>query len=102
MTTDYELLKLAANAAGEPYTEPFESGVLLANGEFWDPLNDDGDAFRLAVKLNICVDQKHNGVEAWNFEHRISSGLINGDPYAATRRAIVRAAARIGNTGEQL
>jgi hypothetical protein len=66
----------------------------------WNPLVDDGDALRLAVNLSIefqfsagatwvkwCIG--HNSVHLHHEPH-------NGDPYAATRRAIVRAAAEIG------
>jgi hypothetical protein len=55
----------------------------------WNPLTDDGDAFRLAVKLGIL-----NLDDALvNSDHSID---FQDDPYAATRLAIVRAAAAIG------
>ena len=69
-------------------------------GEYWNPLADDGDALRLAVKLHMLLDAdgeyytvstatpKGTGVHAYE-KHK-------QDPYAATRRAIVRAAAAIG------
>ena len=50
----------------------------------WNPIDDDGDALRLAVKLGIDVFP-------WQDKHRDRHDL-----YAATRRAIVRAAAEIG------
>ena len=109
--TDKELLTLAAKAAGYEGID-FENNVdgwypnfYGDTGEvvaYWNPLTDDGDALRLAVKLNIdmrfdafsdgavvlteCV-WKPAGME---FEY------LNNDPFAATRRAIVRAAAKIG------
>ena len=68
----------------------------------WDPLEDDGDALRLAVKLNLhlrplsflCPDAHEIvvGVADWDGVHE----KANGDPYAATRLAITRAAAEIG------
>lgn len=66
----------------------------------WNPLTDDGDALRLEVKLRLYVeiDKGHTmiGNVAWH-EDSIASGYQHkGDPYAATRRAIVRAAAEIG------
>ena len=87
--TDRELLELAAKAAG--YNQKTEPAHWLN----WNPLIDDGDALRLAVKLKMDIEQSTDGVEIvigldfW-FEHH------NDDPYAATRRAIVRAAAEIG------
>lgn len=92
--TDLELLQFAAKAAGEwPSPEPFEH--VLSR---WNPLTDDGDAFRLAVKLNIAVRRS----DEYDASYAVSPyGLTlvsetDADPYIATRRAIVRAAAEIG------
>jgi hypothetical protein len=123
--TDRELLEAAAKAAGievhwlPTYNtlEPFAfyqraAGVFRAPvgtmpyGPIWNPLLDDGSAFRLAVKLGmkVYVDIHPQGcdcVEAvsirpgWRMEDRAIVN-IDGDPLAATRRAIVRAAAEIG------
>ena len=103
--TDRELLEQAAKAAGykceihpldpEPHRPAYWIG--------WNPLTDDGDALRLAVKLGIkdyfsvevqttCVQA--TAVELW--EHCEYEECKTQDPYAATRRAIVRAAAEIG------
>jgi hypothetical protein len=64
----------------------------------WNPLADDGDAFRLAVKLRmqIDIDPGDTAVLGENLEY--ASEQHGVDPYAATRRAIVRAAASIGST----
>ena len=60
--TDRELLDLAAKAAGieitwehgQDYPERVELfRGHLANYEPWDPLNDDGDAFRLGVACGV-------------------------------------------------
>jgi hypothetical protein len=99
---DRELLELAAKAAGlrrstdmsepEPGLWVGEDGVLFeilpAEGwKFWNPLVSDEDALRLAVKLEL--------IEGLAIDFR--QGEMDGpDPYAATRRAIVRAAAEIG------
>ena len=80
--TDRELLELAAKAAGIK-TEFYENDYGEIESE-WNPLTDDGDALRLAVKLKLWT---HSGMGAF---------LDEPDPYAATRRAIVRAAAEIG------
>lgn len=112
--TDRELLKLAAKAAGIDIKPMEINNRLIAfmapnkqcQRGLFNPLEDDGDALRLAVKLGMMVDvrytdqkaQQFNKVTYWttpapgeyvNFEE----GL---DIYAATRRAIVRAAAEIG------
>ena len=101
--TDRELLEMAAKSAGIEYDADSSkpnpiSGVffglwLVIQGEpyqgqrrYWNPLTDDGDALRLAVKLSIDVSQAQ--VDYWD-KH-------SNDPYAATRRAIVRAAAMLG------
>lgn len=91
--TDRELLEKAAKAAGIPYDAlPHSSSTWVK----WNPLTDDGDALRLAVKLRIdivhfsdLVRADVNGLEDCHEQNGI-------DPYAATRRAIVRAAATIG------
>lgn len=62
----------------------------------FSPLTDDGDALRLAVKLLFEIDMGRGCIAI-----RHSTGIkileaFNHDPYAATRRAIVRAAAEIG------
>lgn len=117
--TDRELLELAAKAAGYTETKVNNIGWFYVcvypghNGddsdkewELFNPLTDDGDALRLAVKLGLTVGPhlgaSHAGVapcpddfEDGKFPTRIAE-IHYGDPYAATRRAIVRAAAEIG------
>lgn len=94
--TDIELLELAAKAAGIP-----DSNICLV----WNPLTDDGDALRMAVKLEFDVWVDGDAVEIF-FGRDISAKSLaieyvgNGDAYAATRRAIVRAAAVIGEQNE--
>jgi hypothetical protein len=101
--TDKKLLELAAKAAG--YNGKYRSDlgyfefmkddkVLVVN---WNPLEDDGEAFRLAVKLQMDVSIEDCG--AW-VNDRIT--VMDIDRYAATRRAIVLAAARIGEFGDSL
>ena len=126
--SDKELLELAAKAAGfgspgsgrtiwtlsEYPKRSGRHGALwnyvgcMDDAELWNPLVDDGDALRLAVALNLDILQepvssKSNAVEVtaniegiviqpWAWECRAP------DPCAATRRAIVRAAAEIGKT----
>lgn len=110
--SDRELLEWAAKAVGLDVhwgtawqsdtmfrSLPRPNSPLVSNVE-WNPLDDDGDALRLAVIVRAVIEPKEFGVEAWVFENRVSSGIVNygDDPYAATRRAIVRAAAEIGRS----
>jgi hypothetical protein len=93
--TDKELLELAAKACG------LEEAKMRIEFNQWNPLTDDGDALRLAVKLGLMLDEITQGYRAghWVATHtNIEScyELAIPDPYAATRRAIVRAAAEIG------
>jgi len=115
MSTDRELLELAAKAAGilvvrsrldDPMTQDFLIQQSARNDDQrngpWNPLADDGDALRLAVKLRMMLDDIRQGYMAG---HVVAVGDgPNGshyeprepDPYAATRRAIVCAAAELG------
>ena len=92
--TDRELLEAAAKAAGYRAIEPRGHALLLADPPvLWNPLTDDGDALRLAVRLElfhrVYIDEP---LATIHFD------ATDPDPYAATRRAIVRAAAEIGRS----
>jgi hypothetical protein len=93
--SDRELLEAAAKAAGEwPSPEPFEHVL-----DRWNPLTDDGDALRLAVKLRLTINCSYDDVVMCGQEFTQKEVFLerNGeDPLAATRRAIVRAAAELG------
>jgi hypothetical protein len=115
--TDKELLVLAAMAAciegqwnrfgaiQEEGSVTYE-GIFQNDGKCWNPLENDGDALRLAVKLNLTTGTfdslgyasasyvTHAGREVYVEES------IDSDPYTATRRAIVRVAAEIGSTSQ--
>ncbi|ATQ79151.1 hypothetical protein CR152_27715 [Massilia violaceinigra] len=96
--TDRELLELAAKAAGiVGQIKPTADGAMWlfrdGNSSPWNPLTDDGDALRLAVKLNLLRGYIYgNEVSFCPSDYAIVEAC-HGDPYAATRRAIVRAAA---------
>ena len=100
--TDRELIELAAKAAGIDgiATQPFEGLYLSGNGA-WNPLESDYDAFRLAVKLQLAISHAELSVVirhkrySWEWMGEMVNE-DNGDRYAATRRAITRAAAEIG------
>lgn len=119
MTNEHEMLSFAAKAAGidgkyNAVTEEFylSEGEVDPSGkgrEWWNPLTDDGDALRLAVKLEMSlhapdkydhtavaqyVDLDNDDVKPIHVSE--FDPADKNDPYAATRRAIVRAAAAIG------
>ena len=100
---DRELLELAAKAAGWDHWDWFAApgiNVYDADGRHshLNPLADDGDALRLAGKLNLWLHVEEYGASA-----RRAGGAwlgceahLHGGIEAAARRAIVRAAAAIG------
>jgi len=104
MKNDRELLELAAKASGELTAswygnDAYFDGVLSR----WNPLNDDGDALRLAVKLRLECMYEATELGPCHCQFWIAgegfkqvTEHLNDDPYAATRRAITRAAAAIG------
>jgi hypothetical protein len=115
--TDRGLLELAAKAAGIPLEFRILNGPskreypcyldkdsvsVLANRDvviIWNPITDDGDALRLAVKLGLIIHQqvKMRIVTVdWSGPQEEIDEPYGDDPYAATCRAIVRAAAEIG------
>ena len=117
---DRELLEMAAKAAGiefkwrarkiqvgmadtygvRQYRE--EEQPFLLSGVFWDPLNDDGAALRLAIGLDIHVKRYSGSTTAQEWASCLSStehdhwSINSHDKMKSTRRSIVRAAAAIG------
>ena len=115
MRTDRELMEMAAKAYADPnINQDSENFIRLIGRDEnfgcdvmvqWNPLTNDGDALRLAVKLRLRLNREISfgediveafGLEDDNLSCHCSTESIKGDPYAATRRAIVRAAAEIG------
>ena len=118
--SDKELLELAAKAAGIELEWPQDYGGAdhlsphdTSTRQIWNPLTDDGDALRLAVGLSLPLDFWSAGAGHSNTpeNQRVMCGKYwdgaesryamlgeryGGDKQAATRRAIVRAAAEIG------
>lgn len=113
MSNDRELLELAAKAAGvEILCWDTERSAMKVPGSpsRWNPLTDDGDALRLAVKLRLVIhvwedgesvstaktlrdgDEPPDHSDAWHLANAHACGGIE----AACRRSIVRAAAEIG------
>lgn len=98
--TDRELLEGAARATFEDWAQlryPLD-WVRDCVGD-WNPLTDDGDALRLAVKLGMTIAPFPVGARVRFQNHILDTCEVEvsgDDPCAATRHAIVRAAAEIG------
>ena len=128
--TDNELLELAAKAIGISLN-PVEVRNVNYEGDdrfigyrtdleewprgWFDPLQDDGDALRLVVKLSLPIEFRNAGFgyektpenrrvmcgRFWDYRESRNSmfgELYGDDKQAATRRVIVRAAAEIGKS----
>lgn len=105
--SDKELLKLAAKAAGIKGSV-MGCGAMVCEKDgvafWWDPLTDDGDALRLAMRLRLSIAFEVADVGCIvsvyaEWEGAPDSPFVEdfeGGVSAATRRAIVRAAAEIG------
>lgn len=118
MSTDRELLEMAAKAIGGTLSEGTGKrrtgpawdewewygpiGIQTPEGIVIYPLTNDGDALRLAVKLGVQPVPADDRCEArwWGGPLGTTQGsasvITNGDRYTATRRAIFLAAAEIG------
>lgn len=122
MYSDRELLELAAKAAGlqlcgyswigenedDEECEILDAAFVKNSPEqdvatMWNPLTDDGDALRLAGDIGLVVCIMRNAgftgiyLPACSIGGKYDEVQHHGeDEFAATRRAIVRAAAAIG------
>jgi hypothetical protein len=113
--TDRELLELAAKAAGrevgrddqcDPIDRKYCAGLGLWCVGPWagwfNPLNDDGDALRLAAKLKIDLEWQATSIhpepaiEAYKRDEKAGHFYCASEHENDYRRAIVRAAAEIG------
>lgn len=111
--TDRDLIEAAAKAAGIAGRWNEARGFNLRTDvwpKIWNPLEDDGDALRLAVRLGmeVYIDTHPDGcdcTEAQSVTARTPENAMrsivshDGDAAAATRRAIVIAAAEAGRAG---
>lgn len=111
--TDIQLLEAAAKAAGMlpppagmdcGEAGPKSKGGLVFSGGGqcidWNPLTDDADALRLALTLHIEIDQVGDAItpDGGDGKRETFIGPADGGgqvDFAATRRAIVRAAAAL-------
>jgi hypothetical protein len=99
--TDQEILESAAAAAGiqgEYRTELLcvsgdwidVTAIHLPDGDgYWNPLEDDGDALRLAVQLDLLFSPLLSRIHS-----EVLAELGGSDPDLVARRAIVIAAVR--------
>lgn len=103
--TEHKLLEMAAKAVGHTLIWSDDGDYAWLDRPWdgqpncddpWNPLIDDGDAFRLAVKLNMSV-----GISEYDRAIYVHAGplprVLTYEPWGenkddATRRAIVRAA----------
>lgn len=109
MRTDRELLELAAKAAGLVTYDDYDDNMWAHRADqhpdeacHWNPMIDDGDALRLAVKLSLRVEARPDGhIYVWSGEYLMWRDFafnehVDHEREAAMRRAIVNTAAEIG------
>ena len=108
---DKRLLELAAKAAGYKSFEYFETsgdepGLYVRDDRvgFWRPLSDDGDVFRLAVKLKLSVwlSETCVTVECMDDDGPMAVKILEHytDDNEASRLAVLEVAAAIGESME--
>ena len=104
--TDSELIELAAKGARINAKKDLSGvwrnctrmppGFCIFGAKPWNPLEDDGDALRLAVKLEMKINISQGNVQVRFKEETPLVFVRTGiDTYEATRLAITRAAAEI-------
>lgn len=99
---DRDLLELAAKAAGIAIKVVIGDTFWRPDGIPWNPLTDDGDALRLAVKVGMEFAADDEATHcAFAYARVRGAGdshifePVVDDPCKAMRRAIVRAAAAL-------
>lgn len=111
---DCELLWWAAKAAGFPLSSEWDCaaegrGIIIGRGNgdlrSWNPLDDDGEAFRLSVMLQISVMSNIVRYEVSTIALTlagifIKECMLSKSADVAARRAIVRAAAELGRLAQ--
>ena len=103
--SDIGLLKRAAKAVRKKHiARPHgnEPGLFVlideTSGCYWNPLSDDGEAFRLAMQLNlsIVVDAERGVAQVGRHDFKKDVRVENHTGLrAAARRAIVKAASKV-------
>ena len=103
-----DLIELAAKAVGIKVKWAY-GWSHTEEGKEWNALTDDGAELRLAVRLGLCMDFRSNAAWVCNQDFPDSalgdwmgvSEWHHADAYAATRLAIVKAAAEIYKMAEE-
>ncbi len=104
---DRELLELAAKAIGITLQWNSEADLRprRIDDDSWTPwhsLDDDGDAMRVAIQLNMLVDPGKGGCHVRYLDRTPKNSVTEmGETGRAARRAITRAAAEIGKSMPQ-
>lgn len=104
--SDRELLALAAKACGAKFSDysdrtPDHWQSQHSDGVWkrWDPLNDDGDAFRLMLKLQIKIEYwPENDSVLCSLPGSMGATSVGALGDVELRYAIVQAAAQLGAT----
>lgn len=99
MKTDRELLELAAKAMSIPvmgWTK--ENGIERADGGWWDPFDDICDCLEIPHELGFEILFTQQAVTVCEIGEMVflASEATGGYPHLSLMRAIVRAAAYIG------
>ncbi len=113
---DREMLEAAAKAAGidihwnamvNAGKHPIVNYRNAYEYDEWNPLERDGDALRLAVKLGMTIEYTRTlagvyaGMNCWpSGRGDCAATEQSADPNADVRRAIVRAAAALGRAND--
>lgn len=110
--SDRQLLKWVAKAVGmkvRHFNDLQNAYWIDESDSWWNPLTNDGDALRLSTKLGISIVRRKTitsesfiavaaGHQSADYDE--TETMYFDDPDAATRRAIVIAAAEIGRNME--
>lgn len=108
--SDSELLELAAAAVGyQPWGSDCEGYPIFVVDSMpivWNPLEDDGEALRLAMKLGICIQFIPECDTVQVYQERSTTGEpfnvhVAGLGDIETRRVITQAAAEIGKATQE-
>lgn len=95
-----EMLGLAAKAADIEYSSTEASGLsLCGSGDYWNPLTDAGDRYRLARTCKMTIDFRDGRIVV-DVNGKGYSQIFDFDPTDAQAEAlaIVNAAAEIGRS----
>lgn len=102
MITTTTLKNAAFAIEHDLFTDPDGSHYLVKDGAIvrrWDPEHSSADSFELMIALRLDVNVNYGKVDVFGGEDWITETFEDGDNgVSATRSAIVRAAASIGES----